>query len=146
MTTRVEAHHECPKQSGITVFLVDDHPLVRQGLTVMLEQGGFAVDGEADSIESTLDHPGLEYVQVVVLDLTLDQASGMDLIPALCRRGIRVVVYSIHEEPAVVQRALAAGASAYVTKRETAQSLAEAVRTAAAGGSYISPRAAAALT
>ncbi len=132
-------------QNSISVFLVDDHPLVRQGLAVMLEQGGFEVGGEADSIKGTLDHPSLNSVQVVVLDVTLEQASGVNLIPALCHRGIRVLVYSMHEEPAVVRRVLAAGAAGYVTKRETAQSLAEAIRTVAAGGSYISPRAAAAL-
>lgn len=111
----------------------------------MLLQGGFEVAGESDSYNGTLDHPGLSSVQIVVLDITLGQASGVDLIPALCRRDIRVVVYSMHEDPAVVRRALAAGAAGYVTKRETAQSLTEAIRTVAAGGSYISPRAAAAL-
>ena len=145
MITQVEAHDGRPKQPCITVFLLDDHPLVRQGLALMLEQGGFKVAGEADSIENTLDHRSLRSVQVLVLDVTLDQTNGMDLIPELCRRGIRVVVYSMHEDPAVVRRALAAGAAGYVTKRETAQSLAEAIRAVAAGRSYISPRAAAAL-
>jgi DNA-binding NarL/FixJ family response regulator len=124
---------------------VDDHPLVRQGLAMMLQQSGFNVGGEADCIQGTLDHPGLGSVQVLILDVTLEHASGVDLIPELCRRGIRVIVYSMHEEPAIVSRALAAGAKGYVTKRETAQSLAEAIRTVAAGGSYISPRAAAAI-
>ncbi len=145
MITRVVAQDECPKRPRITVFLVDDHPLVRQGLAVMLEQGGFEVRGEADSIKGTLDHPSLSSVQVVVLDVTLEQASGLDLIPALCHQGLRVLVFSMHEEPAVVRRLLAAGAAGYVTKRETAQSLAEAIRTVAAGGRHISPRAAAAL-
>ncbi len=132
-------------QDRATVFLVDDHPLVRQGLAVMLEQSGFAVAGEADSIRATLDHPGLAAAQVVLLDISLDQASGEDLIPALCRRGIRVVIYSMHEEPPVVQRALAGGATGYVTKREAAQSLVEAINAVVAGGSYVSPRAAASL-
>ncbi len=143
--TQVEAHDECPKQPRINVFLVDDHPLVRQGLAVMLEQGGFEVGGEADTVRSTLDHPSLSSVQVLLLDVTLEQACGLDLIPELCRRGIRVVVYSMHEDPVVVRLAMSAGAAGYVTKRETAQSLPEAILTVAAGGSYISPRAAAAL-
>lgn len=111
----------------------------------MLEEGGFAVAGEADSIQATLDHPGLGSTNVVLLDISLEQASGMDLILALRLRGIRVVIYSMHEEPAVVQRALAGGATGYVTKREAAQSLAEAIRAVASGGDYISSRAAAAL-
>jgi DNA-binding NarL/FixJ family response regulator len=132
-------------QGRITVFMVDDHPLVRQGLALMLEQGGFAVDGEADSIQATLEHPGLRSTQVVLLDISLEDASGVAVIPALCRRGIRVVVYSMHEDPAVMRRALAAGATGYVTKREAAQSLIEAIHAVAGGGTYISPRAAAAL-
>lgn len=128
-----------------TVFLVDDHPLVRQGLSLLLSQSGFVVSGEADSREATLAHPALGTTQVVVLDLTLDHATGLDLIPVLCRRGLRVVVYSMHEDPVLVQRALAAGAMGYVTKREAAQSLPAAVRTVVSGGTSISPRAAAAL-
>jgi DNA-binding NarL/FixJ family response regulator len=53
-----------------------------------------------------------------------------------------VVVYSMHEEAAIVRRALVAGASGYVTKGEAAQSLVEAIRAVLAGGNYISPRAA----
>lgn len=128
-----------------TVFLVDDHPLVRQGLSLMLQQAGFAVGGESDSIASTLDHPGLNCSNVVLLDITLERSSGFDLIPVLSGRNIRVVVYSMHEDPSVVRRAMAGGAAGYVTKREAAQSLAEAIRTVLAGGTYVSPRAAAAL-
>jgi DNA-binding NarL/FixJ family response regulator len=130
---------------GATVFLVDDHPLVRQGLCLMLEQSGFVVGGEADSVTSTLDHPGLTGSDVVLLDITLERSSGFDLIPALRGRDIRVLVYSMHEDPTVVRKAMAAGATGYVTKREAAQSLAEAIRTVLAGGTYVSPRAAAAL-
>ena len=100
----------CP-QCRTSVFLVDDHPLIRQGLKLVLEQGGSAVGGEADGIQATLDHPGLASAQVVLLDISLERASGVDLIPEVCRRGLRVVVYSMHEDPAVVRRALAAGAT-----------------------------------
>ena len=127
------------------VFLVDDHPLVRQGLALMLQQSGFTVAGEADSIAATMAHPALDSSWVVLLDLSLEQESGIDVIPELCRRELRVVIYSMHEDPAVVRRALAAGAAGYVTKREAAHSLAEAIRTVMAGSTYLSPRTAAAL-
>ncbi len=129
----------------ISVFLVDDHPLVRQGLALLLAQAGFAIAGEADNAPSTLAHPGLATAQIVVLDLGLGSASGLELIPALCQRGLRVVVYSMHDEPTIVRRALAAGAAGYVTKGEAAQSLIEAIRTVLAGRNYLSPRAADAL-
>ena len=69
----------------------------------------------------------------------------MDLIPELCRRGLRVLVYTMHEDPGIVRRALAAGAMGYVTKREAAQSLAEAIRAVMEGRNYVSPRVAAGL-
>jgi DNA-binding NarL/FixJ family response regulator len=125
-----------------SIFLVDDHPLVRQGLALLLEQAGFAIGGQADGLQAMLAHPGLASAQVVVLDLTLGPASGLESIPTLCRRGLRVVVYSMHEEAAVVRRALAAGASGYVTKGEPAPSVVEAIRAVLAGANYISPRAA----
>jgi DNA-binding NarL/FixJ family response regulator len=130
------------KQSLVSVFLVDDHPLVRQGLALMLEQAGFTISGEADGAKTALAHAGLASAQVVVLDLSLDRTNGLDLIPTLRRRGIRVVVYSMHEEVTIIRRALSAGAKGYVTKREAAQSLTEAIRTALDGGTFVSPRAA----
>ena len=132
-------------QTIIAVFLVDDHPLVRQGLALILEQAGFTIAGEADSVEGTRAHPGLAAAQVAILDLSLDQANGMDLLPDLCQRGIRVVVYSMHEDAAIVRRTLAAGAKGYITKREAAQALVPAIRAVLDGGDYVSPRAAAEL-
>lgn len=129
----------------VSVFLVDDHPLVRQGLAVMLEQAGFAVAGEAENIKATLAHAGLAAAQVAILDLSLDRANGLDLIPVLSQRGIRVVVYSMHEDAAVVRGALAAGAKGYITKREAAQSLVAAIRAVLDDGDYVSPRAASGL-
>ena len=134
---------ESPHRIG--VFLVDDHPLVRQGLASLLTQAGFTVSGEADSAQAMLAHPGLASAQVLILDLTLGQSSGLALIPALCRRGLRVVVYSLNEDAPSLRRALVAGAAGYVTKTEAAQSLIEAIRMVLAGGSYLSPRAADAL-
>lgn len=133
-------------QPRIALFLVDDHPLVRQGLASMLEQEGFAICGEAESPEGTLAHPGLASAQVVLLDLTLDGGSGVELIPLLCLRGLRVVIYSMHEDGGIVRRALQAGAHGYVTKREAARSLSEAIRAVALGGSYVSSRASRGLT
>jgi DNA-binding NarL/FixJ family response regulator len=131
--------------SRVSVFLVDDHLLVRQGLALLLEQAGFAIAGAAANAASTLAHPGLAAAQVVVLDLGLGPASGLELIPALCQRGLPVVVYSMHDEVTVVRRTLAAGAAAYVTKGEAAHSLVEAIRTVLAGRLYLSPSAADAL-
>ena len=75
---------------------------VYTAVLAMLEQEGFAVSGEADTPQAALTHPGLAAARVVLLDLTLKRANGLDLIPLLCQRGLRVVVYSMHEDDAVV--------------------------------------------
>jgi DNA-binding NarL/FixJ family response regulator len=131
--------------SPVPVFLVDDHPMVRQGLALVLEQGGFAICGEGDSPAAALSHPGFAAAKIVIIDLSLGGENGADLIPALWRRGVHIVVYSMHEDAAVVRRVLAAGAAGYVTKREAAHSLVEAIKTVLDGRTYISPRAAEAL-
>ena len=138
---RMSSESEC----RVFVFLVEDHALIRRGMALVLEQAGHAIVGEADTAEKALSHLGLAFAQVAVVDLALGQASGLDLIPALCHLGVRVLVCSLQEDPAVVRRALAAGAAGYVTKREVATSLITAIRTIMDGGTFISPRAATAL-
>lgn len=132
-------------RSASRVFLVDDHPLVRQGLTAVLAQAGFTVCGEAGNGSETLHHPQLASADVAILDLALGEENGVDLIAALRERGIRVLVYTMYEEPSRVTGALAAGAGGYVTKREVGQYLVEAVHEVLAGKLYVSPRAASGL-
>lgn len=127
------------------VFLVDDHPLVRQGLATVLAQAGFTVCGEAGNGAETLRHSQLASAELAIVDLALGDENGLDLIAALRARGVRVLVYTMHEEPSRVTGALAAGAGGYVTKREVGQYLVEAVRGVLAGKPYVSPRAAAVL-
>ena len=132
-------------RSASRVFLVDDHPLVRQGLATVLAQAGLSVCGEANNGAETLGHPLLASADLAIVDLALGGEDGQKLIAALRTRGVRVLVYTMHEEPSRVTGALAAGAGGYVTKREVAQYLVEAVREVLAGKLYVSPRAAAGL-
>lgn len=127
------------------ILLVDDHPLVRQGLATVLSQAGFAVCGEASNVTETLEHAQLASADLAIVDLSLTEEDGVDLIATLRARGVRVLVYTMHEESARVTGALTAGAGGYVTKREVAQYLVEAVREVLAGKVYVSPRAAAGL-
>ena len=126
------------------LFLVDDHPLVRAGLAHLLQASGFAVAGEAATSSETLSHPALATSPLVIVDLALGDESGIDLIKHLRLRGLLVLVYSMHEGPHMIRNALEAGAGGYVTKREAAHSLAEAIRAVSTGSRYLSPRAAAA--
>lgn len=127
------------------VFLVDDHPLVRNALAQLLAGAGHALAGQAGDVRETLAHPALAASRLAVVDLALGEASGLDLIGQLRERGVAVLVYSMHEGSNVVRRALEAGAAGYVTKRDAAQALLDAVRTVLGGGRYLSARAETAL-
>lgn len=127
------------------IFLVDDHPMVRAGLAHILQGAGYAVAGEAGGLKEALAHPGLAQSRLVLLDLSLGAESGLDRLEELRARGPAVLVYSMHQESVLIRRALAGGAGGYVTKREAAKSLLEAVETVLSGALYLSPLAKAAL-
>jgi len=128
-----------------SVFLVDDHPMVRAGLAQLLQASGFTVLGEAGSSNETLTHPALSERPLVIVDLSLGEDSGVELIRRLCRLGIAVLVYSMHEGAQTIRRALEAGAGGYATKRDASESLIEAVQAVHAGSRYLSPRVIAAM-
>ena len=127
------------------IFIVDDHPLVRDALARMLIGEGFEVRGAAGDAKETLAHSMLKSSQLAIVDLTLGDQNGIELIRQLRTLEMRVLVYSMHEESNWVRRALEAGAEGYVTKRESALSLIKGIHTVIAGGRYMSPRVAAAL-
>ena len=127
------------------LFLVDDHAMVREGLVAVLQQAGFSVCGQAGSLAETLSHPQLPAAHLAVVDIALGEDNGVDLVRRLHVRGLPALVYSMHEDSNVVRKAFAAGAVGYVTKREVASCLVEAVRSVLAGKRYVSPRAGAGL-
>ena len=129
------------KNPGARIFLADDHPAVREGLTLLLAQGRHVVCGQAASIGQALDILDDCAPALALVDLSLAEESGLDLIPALAARDIPALVYSMHEDAATVNRALECGAKGFVTKRETSAVLLQAVETLLAGETYISPRA-----
>jgi len=127
--------------SGARIFLVDDHPMVRDGLANMLGGAGFAIAGQADGVQDALAHPALPTSDLAIVDLALGEANGIELVRQLRQRGMAVLVYSMHERSAIVRQALEAGAGGYVTKREASSSLLEAVRAVLNGSRFVSPRA-----
>jgi DNA-binding NarL/FixJ family response regulator len=129
----------------IQVLLVDDHPAVRQGLSLLLAREHVMVCAQAEDCAHALLSAEESTPQVALVDLSLGPESGLDLIGDLEARGVAVLVYSMHEDGETIQQALAAGARGYVTKREMHRVLTEAIREVAAGREYLGPRAAAAL-
>jgi DNA-binding NarL/FixJ family response regulator len=129
----------------VRVLLVDDHPAVRQGLTILLAPEGIEVCAQAGGRTEALARVAEQRPDVAIVDLSLDGEDGLDLVADLHGRDIPVLVYSMHNDPPRVVGAFAAGALGYVTKREFDPVLVEAVRQVAKRCRFASPIAAAAL-
>jgi DNA-binding NarL/FixJ family response regulator len=128
--------HEMPR-----ILVVDDHPAVRQGLALVLKEGGVAECWEAGGREEALDVARRESPDMALVDLNLGDEDAMALLTELRRMRIPVLVCSMNETPSQVKRAMAAGARGYITKGE-AREVARAVRSVLDGWMLISPRAA----
>jgi len=125
------------------VFLVDDHPLVREWLTNLItRQPDLVVCGEAESTASALRTIASAEADVAIVDLSLDGRSGLELIKELrqLHPNIGVLVLSMHDEMSFAERALRAGARGYVMKREVAKQVVLAIRRVTEGGMWISER------
>lgn len=122
------------------ILLVDDHAVVRQGYASLLTALLLEVTvTEADSGENALQQVGDEVPNLVVLDLGLPGISGLETCRRLRQRFplLPVLVFSMHDEVALVRQALDAGASGYLTKRCAPDILVEAVRKVLAGQLFI---------
>lgn len=127
------------------IFLVDDHPLVREWLTNLIQQQpDLTVCGEAENAPSALSAISTAQADLVIADINLKNSSGIELIKSLkaSHPQIPVLVLSMHDESLYAERAFRAGASGYVNKRETAQKVVEAVRRVLEGKLYVSEKAA----
>jgi len=131
-----------PTPTNIRVFLADDHPAVRQGLSLLMAQEGILVCAEAETRQETLARIDAAAPDIAVVDLSLGEESGLDLIRELTGRGIPVLIYSMHEEPEIIEQCFKRGACGYVSKRDEAFALPCAIRDVQAGNRHISPRAA----
>lgn len=129
------------KSQMIQVLLVEDHPVVRQGLRLLLEQEGIQVCGEADNVEAARQCASQCQPDVVVVDLSLGDEDGVELLGHLQQEWpeLPLLVYSMFGDSVHVDRALRAGARAFVSKREASDVLALAIRECVAGRRYLSP-------
>ena len=128
--------------SKVTVLLVDDHAVVRDGIRLMLDSvDDIEVAGEAATAHSALQATQAQHYDVVLVDINLPDSSGLGLIKRLRARGAKtaVVVLSAYPEEMYALRAFKQGAAAYLNKRSSADAIIAAVRKAAAGGRYVSP-------
>jgi len=129
-------------QPEIRILLVDDHPMVRDGLRARLHTvPHFQVVGEAGHADEALAALAATTPSVVVLDVGLKDQNGIELARALLDRqpDLRVLMFSMYDNPEYVQRALQAGARGYVLKDAPASEIVAAIDAVAAGGTFLSP-------
>lgn len=125
------------------IFLVDDHPLVREWLTNLIhQQPDLVVCGEAETPAQALEAIALKKPNVAIVDISLKGGSGIELIKNIrtLRPPIAVIVLSMHDENLYAERALRAGARGYIMKRETAKKVIAAIRQVLDGKLYLSER------
>lgn len=129
------------------LFLVDDHPIVREGLRAMVESAGHEVAGEAGDATAALTGIVATSPEVVLMDLDLGRLSGLDLTAALRARGdpVRVLVFTMHSQPRRVAQALEAGVHGYLLKDAGRDLLLQALDTVARGEPFLQPELAEAL-
>lgn len=127
---------------GISVLIVDDHPVVREGFRLLLEgAGGMRVIAEAGTAQQGYKAYIHHQPDVTIIDISLPDQSGLDAIRRIRQRDddARILVFSIHENPVLMERARESGVKGYLSKRSAPQNMAEAVRLIAAGGDYFDP-------
>ena len=138
-----------PRSKRIRIILVDDHPVVRQGLRKILstfEQ--IAVEGEAGSGREAIELARELRPDVVVMDISMPQMSGIEATSILRRDlpEIKVLALSMHEDPSYVKQALRAGARGYMLKDSPPKDLVDAIANVNSGTVPMSPQAANNLT
>lgn len=121
------------------ILLIEDHPIIRSACRSLLQgkrgteivEAATAADGLNLALGSSPD--------IVVLDLKLPDANGLDLLSTLVSRapGVKVIVFSMYDDPAFAARALEAGAKGYMTKNDDPDTLLQALEKVEAGGTFL---------
>ena len=133
-------------ENKIKVLLVDDHPLVREGLVNLINQSpGLVVCGEAGNEPQALEMISATRPDVAVVDITLENGSGIELLKNIkaSHPGVKTLVLSMHDEAIYAERALHAGARGYIMKREAAKKVIAGIQAVHAGQLYVSEKIAA---
>jgi len=125
------------------IFIVDDHPMMRDGLAQMIaNEPDLSVCGEAEDASEALAQIEKLKPDLAIVDITLRSSSGLELIKDLQIRLplVAVLVISMHDESLYAERVLRAGGRGYIMKQEGGKKLMEAIRQVLSGQTYISPK------
>jgi DNA-binding NarL/FixJ family response regulator len=134
---------DCQGNAGVAIriLIVDDHPLVRQGLIGLLSaERDFEVCGEASGAAEARQLAALTRPDVAIIDLSLPDGNGIELIKELHAQSehTKFLVLTMHDESLFAERALRAGAVGYVSKHDASRTIIKAVRTVLEGRLYLS--------
>jgi two-component system invasion response regulator UvrY len=125
----------------IQILIVDDHAIVRMGLTKIIEfNKDMNVIAQAGSAEEAMKILMTQKADVIILDISLPGRSGLDIIKdiLIVQPKIRIIILSMYKEKQFAVRSFKAGASGYLTKEMAPEEIVKAVKTVSAGGKYIS--------
>jgi DNA-binding NarL/FixJ family response regulator len=131
------------KGEAARIFLVEDHPVVRECLRGCLNrETEFEICAEADQAKGTIERIHEVRPDLVILDISLHGGSGFDLIKAIkakCPK-MKILIFSMHDEKLYAERCIRAGASGYVMKRESTDRLLTAIRDVLDGKTSVSEK------
>ena len=126
---------------NISVVIIDDHPVIRHGVTsVLKKQPDMHVVGESDTAATALPLIKELKPDVAILDITMTGISGIDLIPYVkaLSEDTTIIIYSMHQSPDIIYRSFKAGAKGYVLKADEIRDLFKAIREAVQGRIFLS--------
>ena len=136
-------HAAAPQQVKSTVFIVDDHPIVRQGLALLINrEADLAVCGDAEEAGAALQRIVSLAPDIVLVDISLSGPDGIDLLKSIRSHDHRlpVLMLSMLDETLYAERALRAGANGYIMKQEATEKVLIAIRRILGGEIYLSDR------
>jgi DNA-binding NarL/FixJ family response regulator len=132
-----------PPQKKRRIMVVDDHPMMRQGLAQLIgAEPDLAICGEAENAERALDSIGALKPDLVLADISLPGKNGLELIKDFqaIHPGLPVLVISMHDETLYAERVLRAGGRGYIMKQEGGKKLMQAIRQVLDGKIYVSEK------
>jgi DNA-binding NarL/FixJ family response regulator len=134
---------QSPAAAKRRILVVDDHPIVRQGLALMLNrEADLVVCGEAEDANGAMLVMTSAHPDVLILDISLNGPDGLDLLKTIrtTHPTLPVLILSMHDESIYAERALRAGANGYIMKQEATEKVLVAVRRILNGEIYVSDR------
>jgi DNA-binding NarL/FixJ family response regulator len=132
-----------PQVKKKTVFIVDDHPLLRQGLALMINrEHDLTVCGEAEEALTAMKEIAARQPDILIADISLNGPDGLDLLKSLrmLYPNLPVLILSMHDESIYAERSLRARANGYIMKAEATEKVLIAVRRILGGDIYLSDR------